>query len=217
MIMRILDALYAPFKIKESDFSQKNLMWMKIFSIVATPGPIAYFLLMRFMEDFIEAPVVLALILIPIVAMSVCLLQRPVSYLTRTDKNLDEWERGLKYRSESFAYRFIFYSSLVLSGLWFLLGIMHPNLTLTVSLLDVGLVFITFVMAMTLIISNYLAWTVVPITEDYDEEVMMGREKKVKDTILIVALIICVLAFVPALFAFGWISAHHAAGHEGLF
>lgn len=215
--MKVLDAIYAPFKMKESDFSQRNLMWLKIFSLIAIPGPFSFFLTMQFTNDFIDAPIILALASVPIIAMAICLMQRPINTLTRTNKNLDEWEQGLKYRSESFAYRVALFSMLFLCTALLIVDGLQPSLSFTVSLMDLVLLMGTFVLAMLVTISNFIAWTVTPFGEDHDEEMMMVREKKVKNIILIVALIVGCLTIFPALFAVGWMGAHHSAGHEGLF
>lgn len=211
--MKIMDALYAPFKIKETDFSQKNLMWLKIFGILAIPGPLAWTLLMNYTHSFVTAPVFLFIIAIPIVAMCACLFQRPINYLTRTDKKLDEWERGLKHRSESFAYRVMMLSALFSSALVLILAVLNPGVDFSLSLMDVAAILISFVMALFVIISNFLAWTIMPFSEGQDEEALMERETKVKNVILITAIIICCLAFFPALFGLGYMNAHIAAGH----
>jgi len=223
--MKVLDIIFAPFKGdlkgKKSDFSQSNLFWMKIFGLLAIPGPVAYFLFVLYLHDFFDAQIVMAVVLVPVVAMFGCLFLKPVSHLSRTNKNLDEWEQGLKYRSESFAYRLIFYSGFVFSAFVVLVGFLNAEVSMKISkqvpLLDFGLILLVLPLTMSTVVINYLAWTVMPFAEDCDEDAMIAREKKVRDTILIVAIIISVLAIIPALFALGWVNAHQAAGHEGLF
>jgi|GEM_PF-6848020 len=204
--MTVMDKIYAPFKIKESDFSYKSLNRLKLLGFLAIPGPIALCYLAFNVESLFANPLLMFTILIPLLATVFCLIQRPINYLTRMDKNLDEWERGLKHKSESFAFRVFVFSALALSLPLLISDSVLPKLDLNFTMSHLPFLFISFVITAYIIITNYMAWTVTPIPEDQEGFDSVAQNPDVSISLL--QFIIGLISVLVIAYGFGYIVGH---------
>ena len=104
----MFDFFYKNFKITEKDFSKNAIRRLRLFSTVlllATP--------IFTLAVYLDLPEKITNVIFPVMTVIVFFLlviigtNRIAMTLSRTDKNLDEWEIDIKRRAESFAYRFM--------------------------------------------------------------------------------------------------------------
>jgi len=163
--------------------------------------------------------------LVSLLAFAYVVLHPILNTLSRMNKNLDEWEIGHKLAAESFGFRLTLWVMCTAWGLGVLLDLWWLDSTLKLTFQFYDLVWSLLVLSafMTLASAAHMAWTIRPIIDENglrakeSPKIVSARKQKVEATIILVVVFLILLLIIAGLFAYGWMSAHHEAGHQGLF
>jgi len=122
----------------------------------------------------------------------VALLHRLPNFLSLTDKHLDEWGRAAKKDAESFTYRVIIYSLLVMMAVGFALSnadVSGLRLVLAPTFEQVGWTFIFLPFTLHLVTSSHLAWSVTPLSKEDVKEMSEVEAPRKSGKWMIITLI----------------------------
>lgn len=154
-------------KLSAKDLSQdtiKALRWTSSVGLISVIA--AQFMIWGLIPTNIYTGCALAL---GLVTGFLALLSRLPNFLWISEKHLDEWGRGLKFRAEAFTYRTVIYILLIAC----LIGVALTStdaaglrLVLTPSLEQLGFSLILLPLIFQFITTSHLAWHVKPLSDE---------------------------------------------------
>ncbi|MEE9346684.1 MAG: hypothetical protein V3U82_00720 [Robiginitomaculum sp.] len=160
----MLNAFYNKVRITEGALTRSALLRLRVFTSLALISvPIfASFEKLHLTEgQKTLGTVIIFACLLPLI------FGRIMNTLTRTDKNLDEWEMRLKHKAESFAFKTVFFAlTLAVFGGVLLMRFSNVDLhALSLSRADMITMLGLIIYCLSLLPVTYVAWTQKPLAE----------------------------------------------------
>ena len=210
-------------KIEEKHLTPSAIRRLKIAIIAAIPiiPTTAGFDLTSKGSPLIWSLMVIAAIVTSLFATFYAFINPISNTLVKNDKDLDEWGLAHKITAQSFSFKLTIG---LLSVLWVMAVAtsflpQFSQVRFNLSVYDVGSLMLSVMFFLWFTSTAHIAWTIRPIDlEDgravlEDKAIKTAREQKVEAAIIMVVVVLMLLAILAGLFAWGWMDAHHAAGH----
>lgn len=206
------------FKISEQDLTQKSLDKLKLFALLGLPATPLYALSMFGSFSTLTTAALLGLCFLSGTFLLITMLSKFTNRFWARDKYLDEWELKKKHHSMAVGLQI---TSYIIGTIMILALAATPflNIKFTIGFEHIAMAVFSLICIMVYIPLLFLLWTTSPIKIEKgqiireDKAVVTAREQKVEAAIITIVVGLILLAICAGLFAWGYMSAHHAAGH----